>query len=151
MATGLTYNTRTQFGSFSAECLVEAIRERFPIVQEIYVFGTMATGEERPDSDLDLAIHASKGLRFDRLELIEFAAQLAMSVGRPVDLVDLQAAPTVLQKEVIAYGALLFTADPFATEMFELFIWSSYQRLNEERREIIEAGLASGRFYQPQR
>ena len=109
----------------------------------------MAAGEERPDSDLDLAIHAKHGQRFDRFELIDFAAQLAVSVGRPVDLVDMQAAPTVLQKEIIAYGALLWTAEAFATEMFELFIWSSYQRLNEERREIIEAGLASGRFYQP--
>ena len=36
--------------------------------------------------------------------------------------------------------------DQKAADEFEMLVVSAYQKLNEERREIIEAGLAEGRF-----
>jgi predicted nucleotidyltransferase len=62
-----------------------------------YVFGSVARGEERPDSDLDLLVHFSQPTPlFDQLDL---ANELSALVGRKIDLmtqVDPAFAPYIL-------------------------------------------------------
>ncbi|MEN9774025.1 MAG: hypothetical protein RL322_1095 [Pseudomonadota bacterium] len=61
--------------------------EAFDIVRFAVAFGSIARGQPRPDSDLDLAGLAEKPLSAkQRIELID---ALASALGRPVDLVDL--------------------------------------------------------------
>jgi predicted nucleotidyltransferase len=51
---------------------------------EVYVFGSAATGDMRPDSDIDLAIRGlPPRLFFPTMSKVTFA------VSRPIDLVDL--------------------------------------------------------------
>lgn len=54
---------------------------------------------------------------------------------------------TVLQKEIIMAERRIFCADRYATDEFEMLVLSFYQKLNEERAEIVAEGLRSGRFY----
>ena len=52
--------------------------------REIFVFGSAASGEIDPDSDLDIAVRGIEPLRF-----FETYGELMMRLSRPVDLVDL--------------------------------------------------------------
>jgi hypothetical protein len=71
-------------------------------------------------------------------EVRERAAKLALL---DVDLVDLAAANTVLQMQVVGEGRLLETRDPKAVGLFELRVIRDYQDLKAKRAGI-EADIA---------
>ncbi len=127
------------------EPAVALIRESLPGVQAIYVFGSRARGAERGDSDLDLAALAPERLAPEaRWELQE---RLARRLRIDVHLVDLRSATTVMQKQVVATGRVLFGHDEPARRAFEGLALSRYARLNEERREILARVAAEGRIH----
>ena len=67
--------------------LINSVLLRHPHIKLAVLFGPLAAGTARPDSDLDLAVADDKPLSADaRIALI---ADLAEHVGRPVDLIDL--------------------------------------------------------------
>lgn len=68
----------------------------------------------------------------------EVAQTLASQLMMDVDLVDLRAATTVLQKEIIACGLWLQKKDVFACDLFEVHVISMYQQLQYDRRGILE-------------
>lgn len=108
----------------------------------VYRFGSSARGDARPDSDCDVAVLARPGLApFARFELQE---RLAAAIGRDVDLVDLSSASPVLAVQAVFHGVLLFESDAATRGAFEDYVLSSYARLNEERRGILERVAAEG-------
>lgn len=116
--------------------LTETITNRISGLIGIWLYGSVAKGEETPESDLDIAFLAREPLpQLDRLEL---ATGLMMQIGRDVDLVDLRTAPAVLRKEIIAHGRRIYCAEIMACETFEDFAFADYARLNEERAGIME-------------
>ncbi len=126
--------------------IVGLITKHLPATQAVYLYGSRARGEERADSDLDLAVLVPPGAPDDTLSpLGELRFELEDATGLVVDLVDLRRVPTVLQKEVVAGGRRLFAADERAADEFEMLTLSYYQKLNEERREILEAFRRTGR------
>ncbi|CAN5758583.1 hypothetical protein BH23ACT11_BH23ACT11_28090 [soil metagenome] len=108
----------------------------------IYRFGSSGTQYERPDSDLDLVVYAGTPLL--PVKLWRLAQKLAAEVGRDVDLVDLASASTVMRAQVIHEGQRIYCADEVACETFEDYAYTSYARLNEERRGILKDGLRRG-------
>ncbi|MEK6607099.1 MAG: nucleotidyltransferase domain-containing protein [Myxococcota bacterium] len=79
-----------------------------------YVFGSRVVGRARRDSDVDVAVVFRAELDDDR----RFALRCALSerVARAAgaaraDVVDLERAPPLLAREVIARGHLLFSRD----------------------------------------
>lgn len=125
--------------------LVEKLREAFPALISVYRFGSYGTKYERPDSDLDLAVYA--GTAMPVIELWRTAQDLASDIGRDVDLVDLASASTVMRAQVIHNGGRVYCADRLACETFEVYAYSSYARLNEERRGILEDIQRRGSVY----
>ena len=101
----------------------------------VYVFGSTATGRERPESDLDLAVLPMDPVSAS--QLLEVRFQLAEALGRDVDLIDLARSSTVLRKEVLAGGRLLFETASARREEFEMYALSDYARLNEERAPVL--------------
>jgi predicted nucleotidyltransferase len=70
-----------------------------------FVFGSVARGTARADSDLDVAIDLGRPLTADdKLRLID---ALAAASGRAVDLVDLRRAGVPLVGEILAGGCRL--------------------------------------------
>jgi predicted nucleotidyltransferase len=55
---------------------------------EIFVFGSAASGETDPESDLDIAVRGIEPIHF-----FEIYGELMMRLSRPVDLVDLDMQP----------------------------------------------------------
>ncbi|HEY8961476.1 MAG TPA: nucleotidyltransferase domain-containing protein [Luteolibacter sp.] len=103
----------------------------------IYLFGSMATGSARANSDVDLAFIPAEPV--DALACFHRAQELAELFGREVDLVDLTKASTVLAKEVLRTGWLLEETDRNARQEFEMRTLADYARLNEERQPVLAA------------
>jgi uncharacterized protein len=72
---------------------------------------------------------------------------LAVQLHRDVDIVDLRSASTVMRMQVISTGECLASPDEAARREFEMYTYSDYARLNEERREILKRVSASGLVY----
>lgn len=121
---------------------VNRLREEFSELRAVYRFGSFGTEYERSDSDLDLAVYAGRPLPV--VKLWRMAQELATDVGRDVDLVDLAAASAVMRAQVIHGGERIYCADEVACETFEDYVYSSYARLNEERRGILQDILRRG-------
>jgi predicted nucleotidyltransferase len=127
------------------ERLIEYVRQAIPGLVALYRFGSQAKGEARSDSDVDLAVLARDPI--PNLRRFEFSQELAVRLHRDVDLVDLRAASTVLRMQVISTGECLDAPDESARRAFEMYVYSDYARLNEERREILKRIGESGLVY----
>ncbi len=75
---------------------------RFPEIKLAVLFGSVARGSERPDSDLDLAIQADHRLTLEQRMAITEA--LALAFNRPIDLIDLRTAGQPLLHEIVSGG-----------------------------------------------
>lgn len=124
---------------------LEILRRELPDLVAVYVFGSVADGGERPDSDVDLAILTRHPVA--RLKLLEVQEKLAKALGRDVDLVDLASAPTILQMQAIDEGRALQTPDPEAAGLFEVRVMRDYQDLKARRADIEADIVLRGRVY----
>lgn len=125
--------------------VLESLRDAVPELVAVYQFGSSVQNSEHAESDLDLAILARRPLpNLDRWTLQE---DLAAQMHREVDLVDLRSASTVMQKEVVSRGVVLAEGDQTARQRFEMWVYSAYAMLNEERAGILEDVRTRGRVY----
>jgi predicted nucleotidyltransferase len=119
-----------------ANNLIAALLEAIPGCLAIYRFGSWGSASARPESDIDLAVLPCRPLA--PLSRWELSQKLAVVAGREVDLVDLLQASTVLRMQVVGHGERIHCADRSRVERFEDLVYSSYARLNEERRDILD-------------
>lgn len=125
--------------------LIAYIQKAVPNLIAIYRFGSAERGAVRPDSDIDLALFSREAL--PELRRFELAQDLAIQLHRDVDLVDLRSASTVMRMQIISTGTCLTSVDEQARREFEMYAYSGYARLNEERRDILKRIRASGLVY----
>lgn len=118
------------------ETIADIVREEIPGIAAVYRFGSTAQGQEHRGSDVDLAVLPERPV--DPVHRFRVQERLARLLGRDVDLVDLASCSTVMRMQVIANGVALRTFDAATRERFEDYVFSSYARLNEERRAILE-------------
>lgn len=78
---------------------IRAVLARHPRVGLAVLFGSLAEGRARPESDLDLAVQAANPLSAE--EKMALIADLAVALGRPVDLVDLTQAGEPLLGQIL--------------------------------------------------
>jgi hypothetical protein len=102
-----------------------------------YLFGSLARGEDRADSDVDLAVLLA-GEPPATLEEglgLSTAAALERSLGRAVDLVVLNTAPVDLVHRVLRDGVLLLDTDAAVRIRFEVAARNAYFDLLPTLRE----------------
>lgn len=130
----------------NAQALLTHLQNRLPGLLAVYLFGSHAQGTAGPDSDVDLAVLLSGTL--DPVSLWQLSGDLADIVGSPVDLIDLRAATTVMQYQIVTRGRRLWAKDVQAG-LFECFILSEKTALDEARagllKDIQEEGSVYGR------
>ena len=125
--------------------IIETLRGVLPDVVAIYRFGSTATGQAGKESDVDIAVLPTAPIEPTfRWNLQE---RLAVALHRPVDLVDLLRASTVMRMQVLESAILLFERDQSARLRFETAACSGYARLNEERRAILDQVRREGTVY----
>jgi predicted nucleotidyltransferase len=126
-----------------------------PDVVAAYVFGSVAQGRARPQSDVDIAVLLSADLdeetRFDRR--LRLGWEVERLIGRQTDLVVLNDAPPLLQHQVLKHGRLIFERDRAARVEFEVRAGQIYADLKPMYdfftevlfKEIREVGLGGRR------
>jgi predicted nucleotidyltransferase len=134
-----------------AEQIIRTVLKHYPETQAVYLFGTFGTDRQFPGSDVDIALlfpHQQAGI-IGTLAMTDLRFELERLLKMDVDLINLRRAPTVLQKEIIIADRRIYTADKYAADEFDMLTISYYQKLNEERAEILEAIMTSQRVIQP--
>lgn len=118
--------------------LLADVLARFPNVTLALLFGSCVTGQQRPDSDLDIAVQAHRVLTMaEKIALIE---ALAEHTGRPIDLIDLKTAAEPLLGQILRHGRRLLGSNTtyaqlISRHLFEQADFVPYRsRLLAERR-----------------
>ena len=131
--------------------IIQTVLKHYPEVQAIYLFGTYGTDEQWTDSDVDIALllKHQQAKTVGTLVMSDLRFELERLLEKDVDLINLRRVPTVLQKEIVAADRRIYTADEYAADEFEMLTISYYQKLNEERSEILKEIMTSGRVVSP--
>ncbi|MHA4868127.1 type VII toxin-antitoxin system MntA family adenylyltransferase antitoxin [Duganella sp. PWIR1] len=124
--------------------LVATLRQRLPGLLAVYVFGSRAGEAARADSDLDLAVLVDGTLA--PLATWDLAQSLAALTGYDVDLLDLRAASTVMQHQVITTGTRLWHKDAQA-QFYECLILREKIDLDFARAGLLKDIEREGRIY----
>ncbi|MEI6336000.1 MAG: nucleotidyltransferase domain-containing protein [Methylococcaceae bacterium] len=93
-------------------CIDKQLQEvltHFPQLVLALVFGSVAEGRQRPNSDLDIAVAAKQALT--AVEKIDIIAALAEQTGQPVDLIDLKMVAEPLLGQIVRHGRRLLGSD----------------------------------------
>jgi predicted nucleotidyltransferase len=126
------------------ETIVRTLQTGLPNLLAVYAFGSRINGTARPDSDLDLAVLVA-GLA-DPLALFDLAGELADLAECAVDLLDLRAASTVMQYQIITTGVRWWARDHQAA-LFEAAILSEKTELDTARSALLEDIRQRGSVY----
>lgn len=124
----------------TVQSVIEQVLVLHPSIVIAILFGSLAAGRGRIDSDLDLAVASITPLiPQTRIQLIE---ELAVALGRPVDLIDLAVTHTPLLQQILTQGRLIVCKD--RTQYAELLrrmvyedadVMPYYRRILAERRQ----------------
>ena len=102
------------------------------------LFGSMADGTAGPESDLDLAVYAGRPITAE--EKIQLIEELAVQIGRPVDLVDMNTAGLPVMEQIFAKGRRIIGSNSLSAALLTRYqidradFLPIHQKVLEERR-----------------
>lgn len=113
---------------------------RYPSITLAILFGSMAQDRNRTDSDLDIAVASSTPLITQtHIAIVE---DLALAVGRPVDLIDLDQTHNPLLQQILTKGRRILCHDrSHYAELILRMVYEEadvmpyYRRILSERRQ----------------
>lgn len=126
------------------DAIIQTLQTRVPKLLAIYAFGSRIQGTAGSDSDLDLAVLVAGYA--DPLALFELAGDLADVAGCAVDLLDLRAASTVMQYQIITTGQRWWARDAQAA-LFEAAVLSEKTALETARAGLLADIQTKGTIY----
>ncbi|MFT4242668.1 MAG: nucleotidyltransferase domain-containing protein [Acidovorax sp.] len=133
-------NTQT----LASESIAHLLQAQVPGLLAVYGFGSRVQGTAGPGSDLDLAVLV-EGYA-DPVLLWQLAGELSGVAGCAVDLLDLRAASTVMQYQVITTGQRWWARDSRAA-LFESAILSEKTALDTARAGLLDDIQKRGSVY----
>lgn len=126
------------------EIILKRVQEHLPDLLALYAFGSRIQGQANAESDLDLAVLVPGYA--DPLLLFDLIGELADVAGCAVDLLDLRAASTVMQYQIITTGERWWQKDGQAA-LYEAAILSEKTALDEARNALIDDIQHRGSVY----
>lgn len=133
-----------RFPVLNGEAIISAVRKRLPGLLALYAFGSRVQGTADAESDLDLAVLV-EGYA-DPLLLWELGGELAELAGCEVDLLDLRAASTVMQYQIVTRGERWWERDVRAG-LYEAAIMSEKTELDGARAGLLQDILREGKIH----
>jgi len=112
-----------------------AALEKYPEINTAYVFGSVAKGNAKPESDLDIAVQGDKPLTAE--QHIALVGDLALATGRAIDLIDLKTAGEPLLGEILQ-GQRLLGEDAKHAELIKRHLFDSADFLPYVERMLAE-------------
>ena len=126
--------------------IIEILQDHFPNLKGVYLFGSRVNEEEiHQESDYDIAFLLEQPFD-DNWKRFLISQELAKKLKAEVDLVDLQAANTVLRFQVVNYGKRIFTGDEYFCDYFDMTAMSMYQDFLFQRRDLFQAIKTRGQI-----
>ncbi len=116
------------------------ILAHFPSVIFAMLFGSVALGCPRPDSDLDIAVMAHQALT--GLEKISLISALAAAAGRPIDLIDLKVVPEPLLGQILRHGRRIMGSDTLYGELISRHVFEQADFMPYRNRLLAERRMA---------
>lgn len=126
------------------ERTVRTLQARVPGLLALYGFGSRVQGTAGPDSDLDMAVLVAGYA--DVTRLWQLSGELADIAGCAVDLLDLRAASTVMQYQIVTHGERWWAQDVQAA-LFESAILSEKTALDAARAGLLADIRERGTVY----
>lgn len=112
-----------------------AVLEKHPEINIAYIFGSVAKGSAKPESDLDIAVQGEKSLT--TAQHVSLVEDLALATGRPIDLIDLKTAGEPLLGEILQ-GVRLIGSDTNHAELIKRHLFDSADFLPYVERMLAE-------------
>ena len=129
----------------------EKIKEVIEILKEklsseaVILFGSYARGDQRPESDVDIAFKSNRAV--SKREIFDITQKLEEILKKDVDLVNLDAISDSFRYEILMNGETLYCKDSFQFDLYKLDMFREYLELNESRKSIIERVKNGGTIY----
>ena len=130
--------------SMNPDAIIQTLQARVPNLLAIYAFGSRISGTAGPESDLDLAVLVAGYA--DPLTLFDLAGDLADIAACSVDLLDLRAASTVMQYQILTTGQRWWTKDVQAA-LYEAAVLSEKTELDVARAGVLADIQMKGTVY----
>ena len=130
---------------YKTEIITQTIQAHIPNLLALYAFGSRIQGTANAQSDLDLAVLV-EGYA-DSVQLFGLANQLADQLGYEVDLLDMRAASTVMQFQILTTGECWWAKDLLQVGLFESMVLSEKTNLEEARAPLLADVQSRGSVY----
>ena len=124
--------------------IIQNLQANLPNLLGIYAFGSRIHGTAQTDSDLDLAVLVAGYA--EPLVLWSLTSDLVDVADCPVDLLDLRAASTWMQYQIITTGQRWWALDAQAA-LFEAAILSEKTELDTARAGLLSDIQKRGKVY----
>ncbi len=114
------------------------VQELCSLVQAhtIIIFGSVAKGTARAESDIDIAYLSQ--VRRSTYQRFRIGQQLADQLDRDVDLIDFEEASTVFQVQIASTGIVLYEEKPLIRQRSYIQAFREYVQLNDKRQPILD-------------
>jgi uncharacterized protein len=119
---------------------LRALLAGFPQLELALLFGSFARDEQRPASDIDIAVAAHRALT--AAEKIALVEALAEHTGRPIDLVDLKVAVEPLLGQILRHGRRLLGSDNAYGQLISRHLFEQADFLPYRARVLAERRAA---------
>jgi predicted nucleotidyltransferase len=113
-----------------------------PRILAAYLLGSAANGTLRLDSDIDFGLLLQPGEILSGLEINDLASELALGLGRPVDVGLISARNLIYARQCILTGKQVFCRDVFRAGLTVATLLGLAMQLDFERQEIVHAYTA---------
>ena len=112
----------------------------FPKIVLAVLFGSVALGKQRADSDLDIAVEADHALSV--AEKISLINALTERIGRPIDLIDLSVVSEPLLGQVLRHGRRILGSDTLYGELISRHLFEQADFMPYRTRLLAERRMA---------
>ncbi|MEA2012424.1 MAG: nucleotidyltransferase domain-containing protein [Verrucomicrobiota bacterium] len=119
---------------------IKQILFKYPQVTLCFVYGSLVKGNFTVTSDIDIAIGGKE--KMDYSFMLKLSSELSLTLGREVDLIDLQIVSGVILKKAVTTDRPLFLKDKQLYAQLIKKMWYNqadmmpyYNRILKERRE----------------
>ena len=113
-----------------------------PRILAAYMLGSAVHGTLRPDSDVDFGLLLQPSETMSALEINDLASELALGLGRPVDIGLISARNLIFARQCVLTGKQVFCRDAFRAGLTVATLLGLAMQLDFERREIVHAYTA---------
>ena len=122
------------------EAQLKEVLAFFPQIVLAVLFGSVASGRQRPDSDLDIAVAAKQVLTVE--EKIALVGALAECTGRTIDLIDLNVVSEPLLGQIVRHGKRVLGNDTLYGELISRHLFEQADFMPYRNRLLAERRMA---------